>query len=98
MIHFGKNFVVGSKLSFVINQQSKPARGQVQLCHNPIVNLFQKENNPCKQGFPELNNKRQMFDYYLPGNSNITSHYGIITIEILPPQSSNQPPEYKQML
>ena len=28
----------------------------------------------------------------LPGISNITSQYGMLTIEILPPQSSTQPP------
>ena len=60
--------------------------------HSLIANLFEKGIGPWKQEFPEKKIKRQVLDHYLPGISNITSHYGIITIEILPPQSSNQPP------
>ena len=38
-----------SILPFVITPQSDHARGQVQLCHNQILNSFEKGNNPYKQ-------------------------------------------------
>ena len=37
MIQYDKNFDHDSILTFVINSQSDPAIGQVQLCHNLIV-------------------------------------------------------------
>ena len=45
-----------------------------------------------KQEFPEVRIKRQVLDHYSTGISNITCHYNLLSIENLPPQSSNQPP------
>ena len=71
------------------------------MCHNLHVNLFQKFKRLCKKDFPEINIRRQLLDYFLPGIINITSDYGIIIIETLPPNASSQLShqiEYKQML
>ena len=70
-------------LSFFIKPQNDPTRGQVLLCHNFIVNLFEKGNCPCKQEFLEVRLKRQILDHYLKSRSKITSFYGIIPIEIV---------------
>ena len=64
----------------------------MQLCLNLIAKLFDKENSLCKQKYPEVKIKRQVLDHYIPGLSNITSHYGLITNAVLPPQSTNHPP------
>ena len=90
MIEYNESFDDKSILPFFIQPQSDPARGQVQFCHNLIVTLFEKENSPCKQEFPEIRKKRQILDHYLKCLCHITSYYGIFTIEILSPQS-NQP-------
>ena len=45
-----------------------------------------------KQELPEVRIKRQVLDHYSTSISNITCHYNSLTIENLPPQSSNQPP------
>ena len=74
IIRYDDSFDDDSILHFFINLQSDPARRQVQLCHNLIVNLFQKRNSPCKEKFPEVKFKCQIFDHYLSGISNITSH------------------------
>ena len=59
---------------FIINPQNNPARGQVQICHNLMVNTFQKRNSPCRQKLFEVRIKRQTIDHYLPGISKITSN------------------------
>ena len=85
------NFDDDSILPFVVNPQSDPARGQVQFCHNLIVNLFEKGNSPHIQ--VQRKNFKKTLDHYLPAISNMTtSPYGLYTIEIWSPQSSNQPP------
>ena len=43
-----------------------------------------------------MKTKRQAINHQLPGISKNTSHYGIFTIEILPPQLPNQPSHRKQ--
>ena len=53
MIEYNKNFDNNSILPFSIHSQKDPARGQVQVCNNLIVNLFKEGNSPCKQEFPE---------------------------------------------
>ena len=92
MIQYEEIFDVDSILFFVIHPQSDPARGQAQICHNLIAYLFEKGNSPCKQDFPDDKNPKTTNRSLLPGISNITSQYGMLTIEILPPQSSTQPP------
>ena len=74
LIHYDKNFKDDYILPVVIHPQTNPARGQVQFCHNLIANLFEKGNCLCKQQFPEMKIKRQMFDHYLLGISNTTSY------------------------
>ena len=51
MIQYDDKFEDDSILPFlfVINSQSKPARGQVHFCHKPIINLFQKGISQDKQ-------------------------------------------------
>ena len=92
MIQYDERFDGDSFLAIVIHQQSYPIKGQVQLCHNLIANLFEKGTNPCKQKFLEVKSKRQVLDHFLSGISNITSYYDIFTIKILLPQPSSQPP------
>ena len=85
-IEYDKNFDDNTKLPFTIHPQIYLARGQVQFCHKLIVKLFEKGKSPCKQKFTEMRIKKQIFDHYIKGICNITSYYGIATIEILPPQ------------
>ena len=80
MLQCENSFVGDSILLFVIHQQNHPPRGKI----SEIVHL----NSPLSF---RSKVKRQVLDHYLPDMSNITSHYGIFTIEILPPQSPNQP-------
>ena len=89
MIEYGKNFDNNSVLPFFIKPQNDPSGGQVQFCHNLIVNLFEKGISPCKQEFPEVQIKRKILDHYLKDISNITSHYGIYTIEIASPKQNH---------
>ena len=42
MIEYDKKFDDNSILSFFIKPLNDPSRGQVQFCHNLIVNLFEK--------------------------------------------------------
>ena len=88
MIQYDENFDDGSILPFVIHRQGDPTRRQPTICCVQIANLIKKGNIPCKQGFTEIKIRRQVFDHYLPGVSNITSHCGIFTTEILPPHTS----------
>ena len=76
-------------LQFFINSKNDPARGQDQVCYNLIVKLFEKRNSTCKQKFPEVRMKRQILDHYLKDICNITSYYGIFTIEIASPKSNH---------
>ena len=78
-------------LPFFIRPQKSPARGQVQFCYNLTVNLFEKGNIP----FLEVRKKRQILDHYLKDICNITSHYGIFTIEVVSPKP-NQITHQKQ--
>ena len=57
---------------------------------------FKKEVVHANQNFPEVKIKRPILDHYLSGISSITSYYSIITIEILTPHPSNQPPHRMQ--
>ena len=54
MIQYNKNFDAGSNIPFVFYPQNNPARGQTQLCHNLIVNLFKKGISSCKQKIAEV--------------------------------------------
>ena len=58
MIEYNENFDNNSILPFFIKPQNNPARGQVQVCYNLFVNLFEKGNSPCKQEFPEVRIKQ----------------------------------------
>ena len=91
ILKYEKIFDDDSILPSVIHPKSDPTRGQVQLCHNLIANLFEKGNSPCKQELSEIKNLRQVLDHYLTGISNITSPYEMFTIEILPPQTNQAP-------
>ena len=51
--------------------------------------MFEKGNSPCKREFPEVRIKRQIHDHYLKDVCNITSHYGIFTIETASPKSNH---------
>ena len=91
MIEYNGNFYDKSKLPFFIKPQNDPSRGQVQLCHNLIVNLFEKGISPRKQEFPEeVQIKRQIVDHYRKHICNITSHYVIFTIEIASPKLNHK--------
>ena len=57
-------------------------RGQIQFCHNLIVNIFEQGISPCKAEFPEIKIKRQIFDHYIKRISNLTQQYGIYTTEL----------------
>ena len=46
--------------------------------------------------FQEVSIRRQLPGYYLPVKSNITSHYAIFTIELLPLKLNNQRLRQKQ--
>ena len=48
MIEYDKSFDDNSILPFFIKPLNDPFRGQVQFCHNLIVNLFEKGVSPCK--------------------------------------------------
>ena len=99
MIQIDENWDNDSILSVVIHPQSDPDRGWVQLCHNLTAILFEKKSSPWKQSFPEVKIKTQVFDHPLPGIKNITSHYGIITNEILHHNYQiNNHTESKQMI
>ena len=50
-MQYDKNFDYESKLSFFIHPQSDSTRGQVEFCHNLILDLFEKGNSPYKQEF-----------------------------------------------
>ena len=56
--------------------------GQIQICNNPIANVFEQGISPCKAEFPEIKIKRQIVDHYLKGICNLTQQYGIYTIEL----------------
>ena len=90
MIEYNENFDDNTILPFYIKPQNDPSRGQVQFCHNLIVKLFDKGISPCKPEFPEVQIKRQSLDYYLKDICNITSHYGIFTIEIASPKLNHK--------
>ena len=83
MIEYNKNFADNSILPFFLKPQNDPSRGQVQFRHNLIANLFEKGISTCKQELPEVKIKRQTLDHYLKVICNITSFYGIFTIEIV---------------
>ena len=89
MIEYNENFDNNSILPFFIKRQNDPSRGHVQFCYNLIANLFEKRNSPCKQEFPEVKIERQILDHFLKGICNITSFYGIFTIEIESPQPNH---------
>ena len=65
MIEYNKIFDDNSILKFFIKPQNDPTRGQIQFCHNLIVNLFEKGISPYKQEFTEVEIKRQILDHYL---------------------------------
>ena len=94
MIEYNKNFDNNSTISFFIKPEIDPTRGQIQFCHNSIVNLFEKSYRPCKNDFFEIRIKIQTLDHYLKGICNITSQYGVITIEIVS-SKLNQPTHKK---
>ena len=89
MIDHNENFDDNSTLPFFIKPQKDPARGQVHFCDNLIEILFEKINIPCKQEFSEVKTKRPILDHYLNDICNITSYYGIFTIEITSPKPNN---------
>ena len=90
IIKYDENFDDSSILPFLIKPLNDPSREQVQFCHNLIVNLFEKGISPCKQEFPEVQIKRQILDHYLKNICNITSQYGIYTIETKSPKQIHQ--------
>ena len=45
-----------STLPLLIHPQAE-ARGQVQLCQNLIINLFEKGDSPCTKKFPDVKTK-----------------------------------------
>ena len=90
MIEYNKNFTDKSILPFFIKPQNDTSRGQIQFCHTLIVNLFEKGISPCKQGFLEVQIKRQILDHYLKDICKITSHYGIFTIEFASPKLNHK--------
>ena len=57
-------------------------RGQIQLCHNLIANIFEQGTNPCKAKFPEIKIKRQIVDHYIKGICKLTQQKGIYTIKL----------------
>ena len=57
-------------------------RGQTQVCHNLIANIFEQGISPCKAEFPEIKIKRQIVDHYIKGICKLTQQYGIYTIEL----------------
>ena len=64
MIEYDKKLDDNSILPFFIKPLNDHSRGQVQFCHNLIVNLFEKGVSPFKREFP-VQIKRQIHDYYL---------------------------------
>ena len=89
MIEYNKNFDDNSILPYFLKPQNDPSRLQVQFCHNLIANLFEKGYRPSKQEFLEVKRKGQIIDHYLKKLYNITSYYGIITIEIASPKPNH---------
>ena len=73
-------------LHFLIHPEAG-ARGHAQFGQNFIVNLFEKGDISCTQKFPAFKIKRKLLDHYLKGICNITSCYGVFTIEISSPNS-----------
>ena len=70
-----------SVFSFIIISLTED-RGQTQICHNLIANIFKQGISPCKAGFPEIKIKRQTVDRYIKGICNLTQQNGIYTIEL----------------
>ena len=53
MIQYHDNFDNESILPFVIGHTSYSSRGQVQLCHNPVINIIGKGSSPYIQEISE---------------------------------------------
>ena len=93
MIRNNNNSDDYSILPFFINPKSDPLKVQIYFCHNLIFSSFQKGNSPCKQELQKKNLKTSTRS--LPTNyKRYISRFVIITITIesLPPNSTNQPP------
>ena len=57
-------------------------KGQVKICKNLLLNLFEPGSSPCKAEFPDIRIKRQILDHYVRDIAKITQQYGIYTIGI----------------
>ena len=90
MIEYNENFDNNSILPFFKKPLNDPFRGKVQFCYNLIVYLLEKGVSPCKQEFPEVQIKRQILDHNLKDIYNITSLYGMFTIEIASPKLNHK--------
>ena len=64
-------------------------RGQTRFCKNLLINLLNPGISPCKSKFPDIKIKRQIKKHYLKGICNLTQQYGIYTIEITTPRTSD---------
>ena len=70
-----------STLPLLIHPQAE-ARGQVQLCQNLIINLFEKGDSPCTKKFPDVKTKNKFLVHYLKDIFRLTSQNGVYTTEI----------------
>ena len=64
MIQYHDNFDNESILLFVIGHTSYSSRGQVQLCHNLVINIFGKGSSPYIQEISEELKGRYYFIIY----------------------------------
>ena len=83
MIEYNQIFNDNLILPFSIKPQNNPSRGQVQFCHDLIVNLIEKGISLCKQEFAEVQMKRKTLDHYQKDVCSISSLYGIFSIKSL---------------
>ena len=95
MIQYNKNFDADSNIHFVFYPQNNPARGQTQLCHNLIVNLFKKGISSCKQKIAEVETGDKSFVTIYQASVKSFHIMELFTIEFLPSQA-NQTPDQKQ--
>ena len=72
---------------FVINSLND--RGQTRFCKKILVSLFNPGISPCKSEVPDVKIKRQIIEHYLKGTCSLTQQYGIYTIEISTPRTSD---------
>ena len=88
MIEYNKTFDDNSMLPFFKKPQNDPARGHAQFCYILIVNLFIY----LKREIAHENKKfliSEILNHYLKGMCNITSYYGIFTVEIVSPKPNH---------